>query len=129
MSQRARNWALALWAAVVVGVLGLVYVTLVVGLQSLIAQGGSDLVVAVSTLAVAALFTPVRIHVQRTVERRFNRARYEMAAVLDGFAVATHRQVDVDTLTHDLRRVVTETIQPATVGLWLRGQTTRPRGS
>ncbi len=115
--------------AVVVGVLGLVYVTLVVGLQSLIAQGGSDLVVAVSTLAVAALFTPVRIHVQRAVERRFNRARYEMAAVLDGFAVATHRQVDVDTLTHDLRRVVTETIQPATVGLWLRGQTTRPRGS
>jgi hypothetical protein len=104
---------------VVIGMLGLVYVTLVVGLQAVLPVDGSDLAVAASTLAVAALFRPLRGRVQRTVERRFNRARYEMTSVLDAFSVAVHRQVDVDTLTDDLTSVVARTLQPATVGLWV----------
>lgn len=103
----------------VAGMLGLVYVSLVVGLQAVLPVDGSDLAVAGSTLAVAALFGPLRGRVQRTVERRFNRARYEMTTVLDAFTAAVHRQVDVDTLTDDLTRVVAETLQPSTVGLWL----------
>jgi len=104
---------------VVVGLLGLVYVSLVVGLQAVLPVDGSDLAVAGSTLAVAALFGPLCGRVQRTVERRFNRARYEMTTVLDAFTAAVHQQVDVDTLTDDLTRVVAETLQPSTVGLWL----------
>jgi len=103
----------------VVGVLGVVYTSLVVGLQAVLPVDGSDLAVAGSTLAVAALFRPLRGRVQRTVERRFNRARYEMTSVLEAFTVSVHRQVDVDTLTDDLTRVVAETLEPAAVGVWL----------
>lgn len=115
--------------AAVVGLLGLAYVTLVVGLQAVLPVDGSDIAVAASTLAVAALFRPLGGRVQRTVERRFNRARYEMTSVLDAFSVAVHRQVDVDTLTDDLTSVLARTLQPATVELWLRRPSPTPHDS
>lgn len=115
--------------AAVVGLLGLAYVTLVVGLQAVLPVDGSDIAVAASTLAVAALFRPLGGRVQRIVERRFNRARYEMTSVLDAFSVAVHRQVDVDTLTDDLTSVLARTLQPATVELWLRRPSPTPHGS
>jgi hypothetical protein len=104
---------------VVVGLLGVVYVTLVVGLQVVLPVEGSDVAVAGSTLAVAALFRPLRGRVQRIVERRFNRARYEMTSVLEAFTASVQRHVDVDTLTDDLTHVVAETLQPSSVVLWL----------
>jgi hypothetical protein len=106
--------------AVVVGLLGVAYVTLVVGLQQLLPVRNSDLVVAGSTLAVAAMFGPVRARVQRAVERHFNRARYEMASVLDDFAMGVHHHVDAETIAYDVRRVVNRTVEPTSVDLWLR---------
>ncbi len=111
--------------SVVVGLLGVVYVTLVVGLHVVLPVDGSDLAVAGSTLAVAALFRPLRGGVQRIVERRFDRASYEMTTVLDAFTAGVHRQVDIDTIGHDLTHVVAETLHPSTVALWLPAHAAR----
>jgi hypothetical protein len=106
--------------ALVAGVLSLVYAGSVVGLQAVLPVGGSDLAVAGSTLAAAALFRPLRLRIQRAVDRRFNRARYEAALVTQQFADRLRREVDLDTVTHDLSAVVDHTVQPASASIWLR---------
>jgi hypothetical protein len=103
-------------------VLGAAYAGLVVAGQEVFSSvaGGGDLVIAVSTLVVAALFLPLRSWLQGLVDRRFYRSRYDAQRTLESFGVRLREQVDLETLSVDLRGVVAETVQPAHLSLWLR---------
>jgi hypothetical protein len=75
--------------------------------------------VAVATLAAAALFNPVRRRVQRAVDRRFNRSRYNAETVIAAFTARLRGTVDLDMMRSDLVGVVHEAFQPAHVSVWL----------
>ena len=73
-----------------------------------------------ATLATAALFQPARGRIQRAVDQRFNRRRYDAAKTIETFNVQLRDQVDLDTLTAELLAVVDQTVQPTQAWLWLR---------
>lgn len=106
----------------VTAILGAAYAGLVLEGQELFSSiaGGSNLAIAVSTLVVAAMFLPLRSRVQRLVNRRFYRRSYDAQRTLESFGARLRQEIELESLTDDLRRVIGETMQPTHVSVWLR---------
>ena len=106
--------------ALVVGLLAGAFLGIVALMSSLLPTESSDLAVAGSTLVVAALFNPLRRRVQGGVDRRFNRQRYDAQRVMDGFASSLRDRVDPEEVMTGWVGVVSSTMQPDAIGMWMR---------
>jgi hypothetical protein len=103
--------------------LALVYLGAVAGLQRLVsplAGEGNQLVIVASTLLIAALFNPLRRRIQRVIDRRFYRKKYDAAKTLEAFSAKLRNEMNLDSLSDELVVVVRETMQPEHASLWLR---------
>ncbi len=113
----------ALSYTILTAALAAVYVGSVIALQALsqlLVGGGSDIAIAVSTLAIAALFRPLRSRVQMSVDRRFYRSRYDAERILAGLGEHLRDQVDLTQLSRDLTLAIQETLHPEHISLWIR---------
>jgi hypothetical protein len=105
--------------AVLTALLAGLFVGLVV-LATDVLPFSSPVAVAASTLAVAALFNPLRLRIQRLVDRRFNRSRYDAEAIVSAFGQRLRDAVDLETVQAELEGAVVRTVQPAHVSVWIR---------
>ena len=126
---RSRLWDIdiiinkALVYGLLSALLAAVYAGLIIGLQFLlggIIKQNNDVAIVVSTLVIAALFQPLRSRIQHVIDQRFYRRRYDAARTLASFSATLRTEVDLATLSEHLVAVVEETMQPASVSLWLR---------
>jgi len=100
-----------------------VYLGLIFALQFLLSgiiNRNNDVAIVVSTLTIAALFQPLRQRIQRIIDRRFYRSKYDAAKIIATFSDTLRNEVDLNTLSEHLVEVVQETMQPTHVSLWLR---------
>jgi hypothetical protein len=113
---RTIGWAL------LTGILVAVFAGAVIGLQALLAPftANNTLAIAGSTLLAAALFAPLRTRVQRAVDRRFNRARWNADLVVAAFAAELRAQVELERLRTTVVAVVDEAVAPSGAAVWLR---------
>jgi hypothetical protein len=104
-------------------ILTAVYVGLVIGLQGLlrgIISQDNSVAIVISTLAIAALFQPLRHRLQKIIDRRFYRSKYDAAKIIEAFSATLRNEVDLTTLSEQLAAVVQETMKPSHISLWLR---------
>jgi hypothetical protein len=103
--------------------LAFVYFGLIFGLQYVlrgIISQQNDIAIVVSTLAIAALFQPLRQRIQRMIDRRFYRRKYDAAKIVEAFSATLRNEVDLSQLREHLLTVVQDTMQPSHISLWLR---------
>jgi hypothetical protein len=114
--------------ALLTGLLALVYFGSVIILQSLVENltgSQSPLVIVLSTLAIAALFNPLRTRIQNFIDRRFYRKKYDAEQALAQFAATARDEVDMDKLTAALLEVLKETMPSESLSLWLKQEENR----
>ena len=109
----------ALLAVLAVAYLGGIF-AIDAALREATGQSGA-LAVTLSTLAVAAMFQPLRTRIQAAVDRRFYRGNYDAARILDVFSGRLREQIDLDALNREILAVLGATVQPSQAGLWIRG--------
>jgi hypothetical protein len=108
-----------------------VYIAGVIGVQTLVntiaphpGNETSPVLIVITTLLIAALFQPLRRNIQRFIDRRFYRAKYDSRKTLEAFSATLRQEVDLSMLTGQLVSVVTETMQPEHISLWIRDRDT-----
>jgi hypothetical protein len=112
--------------AALTALLAAVYFGIVAAAGTVIPHKYGSVGVAAATLAVAALFVPVRQRIQRAVDRRFNRARYDAARTITSFTAAIRTELSQAELTDQLLQTVHRALAPASSSVWLASSATRP---